>query len=185
MPNCKDCDGQLEVRASKSAKNPGRQYWSCPSRCKVWNGWIDDDIATKPSGIFCKDCKTECVAKESRTEKNKGKSFWSCPKRCKVWNGWVLPEKTHKTETLKRKAPSSSSSGPKKVEPSGQPLPKKFMFSHYCVSCDAEIDFDVEIQKHLKRIGFKGVTEKNMDPAVISELREAMTSGNYTCEECV
>ena len=209
MPNCKDCRGDLEIRASNSAKNPGKQYWSCPNRCKCWNGWIEDDMvkeSQEPSGIFCKECKTECLAKESRTEKNKGKKFWSCPKRCKVWNGWIESvngggqsntsntsnrsnmsnmDNTVKTAPIKRKEPGA---GPSKVEPTGQPLPKKFMFSHYCVGCDKELDFDHEIQTHLKRYR-NGISTKFMNPtvelSVATELRESLTSGDYTCEECL
>ena len=206
MPNCKECSAECTVReSSQKAKNPGKEYWACPNRCKCWNGWVEDDRVVDSddsgetgSGIFCKSCQTECVARESKTAKNFGKKFWSCPKRCKVWNGWIeavetvdsskptKPAKPAKPAQNKRKAPDST--GPTKTDTSSKSLPKKPMFSHYCVRCDKELDFDHEIQNNLKRYK-SGTTAKYMNPvmqlSVANELRDAMTSGDYTCEACL
>lgn len=206
MPNCKECGDECEIRASKSDKNPGKQYWSCPNRCKGWIGWIEDSAVKKGSGVKCKECTTECVEKQSFTEKNKGKRFWSCPKRCKVWNGWIedappgAPDNnvagasnTSSNNSnaasggvVKRKAPSN---GPTIKEPSGEALPKKFLVAYYCVKCDEEIDVDHEIESNLKRFQSSSTANKVMNPVVSAsvsdELRESIASGDYTCEACL
>jgi hypothetical protein len=38
---CKDCKADCNEMVAKTEKNFGKQFWSCPNRCKCWNGWID------------------------------------------------------------------------------------------------------------------------------------------------
>jgi hypothetical protein len=41
--NCKSCNSQCSAFTAKTEKNYGRMFWSCPNRCKVFNGWVAND----------------------------------------------------------------------------------------------------------------------------------------------
>ena len=43
MASCSACGQDCVSRISQTEKNPGRAFWACPDKCKVWNGWIDDE----------------------------------------------------------------------------------------------------------------------------------------------
>ncbi len=45
---CKFCETQCVLRTSNTPKNPGRRFWACPKKCKVWIGWADDQPIVKP-----------------------------------------------------------------------------------------------------------------------------------------
>ena len=38
---CKECDTECSEMTAKTEKNNGKKFWSCPNRCKCWNGWVD------------------------------------------------------------------------------------------------------------------------------------------------
>lgn len=40
--SCPKCNGPTQVKVSKSAKNPGRSFFSCVASCDGWIGWVDE-----------------------------------------------------------------------------------------------------------------------------------------------
>jgi hypothetical protein len=39
---CVDCNSEAIERVSRSDKNPGRAFWTCPQRNHPWIGWVDE-----------------------------------------------------------------------------------------------------------------------------------------------
>lgn len=132
MANCKTCGTPCDVKISKSDKNPGKEFWSCPNRCKGWNGWVDETPKTSnTSGNYnstttnddrsnttndtssakptkrCPKCGMQCKERTSKTPKNFGKKFWACPKNCEGWIGWVGESFTLPSQTKSRYNSSS------------------------------------------------------------------------------
>jgi hypothetical protein len=204
---CKNCDELCDVKSSKSEKNPGKEYYACPSRCKgVWNGWVEDGgttssstvkpVARVSSDIKC-TCGAYCIERTSFTPKNKGKKFWACPSGCKVWNGWIT-DVVPKTGGTPKKPTSTTSTttgmqGVKRSVETAAPPPiveqPKFKIpkiSHHCEECDKIIDIDHELDNNVARYaGSLKYSAERLKLHLRSELQEAITSGEYTCEQCL
>ena len=54
MENCKNCKTECQIKISKTDKNYGKEFWGCPNRCKVWNGWVE---TIEKEEYHCKKCK--------------------------------------------------------------------------------------------------------------------------------
>jgi hypothetical protein len=226
--SCKNCGQDCDIKNSKSDKNPGREYYACPSGCKgTWNGWVDDDAVSasssapkKQSGPVpdtnpkCKSCKAPCIERSSNTDKNRGKKFWACQKQCKIWNGWVSDNNVVAVASMTPKltTPSTSTSNgtstssvslnnttrttvpvppTKKRSLDTEPVPPKTdiklpKISHYCQECDKILDLDHEVDNNVKRYsGHLNYPQEMLRLHLKSELQEAITSGEYTCESCL
>jgi hypothetical protein len=46
MVKCRDCGNKCRLLISKTPRNPGRKFWSCPKGCKTWNGWAAADYSS-------------------------------------------------------------------------------------------------------------------------------------------
>jgi GRF zinc finger len=117
--NCKVCKEPAIVRVSKSEKNNGKEFYSCPKGCQGWIGWADESqnvprekkpFVQKPPAtpmpntsktekyinedneVGCKACGKTCMIKRSSSEKNYGKEYYACQDFCNIWNGWVEDE---------------------------------------------------------------------------------------------
>lgn len=141
MATCKQCNSECNIKKSgEKAKNPGKEFYSCPSGCKGWIGWVDEapktnavkkpysSTNTQPStttttsngaSVKCNACSADCIQRESNTDKNRGKKFWACTKGCKVWNGWIdeptkpAQSKTPVTTSASTVVPATTVNAPK------------------------------------------------------------------------
>ena len=51
-PKCQKCGVQCVAKvAGPNSKNPGREFWACPSKCEGWNGFIVPDPPKSPKGF--------------------------------------------------------------------------------------------------------------------------------------
>jgi hypothetical protein len=201
---CKNCSQECTIKSSKSEKNPGRDYYACPSGCKgAWNGWVDDDSAASAapqqqvssSNPKCKSCKAPCIERQSNTDKNRGRKFWACQKQCKIWNGWLsdTPAASTSTDTSSKSAPvpTTKPATTKRVAESApttstKPMIKLPKIAHYCQDCDKILDIDHEIDNNVSRYsGTLKYPREILRLHLKSELQEVITSGEYTCEACL
>lgn len=45
--NCQTCQKKCFIRVSQTKSNPNKQFYSCPNGCKVFNGWVLEDLNNK------------------------------------------------------------------------------------------------------------------------------------------
>lgn len=133
--NCKSCGNACVAKVSKSQSNFGKEFYSCPSGCQGWIGWVDpsmnikkapverkpakmlpnapkdDYFYNKDGDIACKSCGTACMIKRSKTEKNMNKEYYACQNNCNVWNGWVN-ESTNNTDSTPPTVPDTNTTIP-------------------------------------------------------------------------
>jgi hypothetical protein len=205
---CKNCGEVCDIKSSKSEKNLGKEYYACPSQCKnVWNGWVEGSVShvgasskSEPVKVSTEvkcTCGAYCVERTSFTPKNKGKKFWACPSGCKVWNGWVsdlpVPKKPStvpavqkpsaennsvtSSATIKRPAEKEVTSG------SEFKVPK---ISYHCDKCDKILDIEHELDNNISRYsGALNYPKEMLKLHLRSELQEAITNEEYTCEKCL
>ena len=136
--NCKTCGNACVVKVSKSQSNSGKEFYSCPSGCQGWVGWVDQTLnVQKPQierppakllpgankndyymngdgDIACKACGTACIIKRSKSPKNMNKEYYGCQNNCNVWNGWV--EESEKIVIPEDKLPKKKPEPVKQVQ---------------------------------------------------------------------
>jgi hypothetical protein len=76
MVVCRDCGGKCWLLKSKTPRNPGRKFWSCPAGCKVWNGWAAADAEDSSSS------SSEELERAPKKIKAKAKTKASTCARC-------------------------------------------------------------------------------------------------------
>jgi hypothetical protein len=156
MPLCKECSTPCQRNVSRTAKNPGRAFWSCPGKCKVWNGWEDEvpdivftreraplsapplspsSFSTAPPAVFGGgDKKTPTPTASSNSFSTAVRYEKSAPSAL-LENSIALLEPEKETEELqgppRKKAPSSGKSGAKKRAAEGtRPIDSFFASSN-------------------------------------------------------
>ena len=53
MVMCKKCNTECVKRISKTDKNYDREFYACPSKCKQWNGWVEEEQIEE---FHCQKC---------------------------------------------------------------------------------------------------------------------------------
>ena len=91
---CKTCDTECNQFTAKTEKNMGKVFWSCPNKCKGWNGWVEEKDIVKDNSLPA-NTKPSIKAKKptaysfvnSSTKKTKSEDVEKCTISSKVWMG--------------------------------------------------------------------------------------------------